>query len=174
MRAKTKLILTSFLLLFFFLILISFLVFLLRKIEGVSNKILEIKREDLSFSQRIQNINEFEKIKEEKKEEFSKLENILFNKDLPLPFVTFLEEKAREKGVSIEISTKENLKKEKEIFPSIYFKINFQGPFSSIFSFLEKIEKSQFLVQFENLRISRAKEGENLEGEVLVKVFVKE
>jgi len=175
MKSKTKLILVSLFLFFFSLILISFSVFLLKKIKIVSDQILEIKKEDLALAKRIESVEEFERIKNEKKEEFLKLENLLFSKELPLPFVTFLEEIAKEKGVSIEISTQEvpKAKKEKEIFPSVYFVVRFKGSFSSIFSFLEKIEKSQFLVEFEKLRISKEKEGENLEGEVLIKAFVK-
>jgi hypothetical protein len=174
MRAKTKLILSSVVLFLLFSILIFLSISALKKIEDVSKKILEKKKEDLSLNQRIKNVKEFEEIQKEREKEFSEIESILFNKDLPLPFVTFLEKIAKQKQVSIEISTQEILSKEKNIFPFLYFRVKFFGAPTSVFVFLEKIEKSQFLIQIERLRISKVKETENLEGEVLIKTSVKE
>ena len=175
MKTKTKFILSLFIISLFLSVLTFFSVFTLKKIKTISREILEKKKEDISYLQRIKNVKEFEEIKKKKGKEFFEIENVLFDKNLPLPFVTFLEEIAKEKQVSIEISTQETFfKEEEDIFPSLYFRLNFSGRPDSVFTFLEKIEKSPFLVQIEKLRISKAKERENLDGEVLIKTFVKE
>lgn len=173
MKSKTLFIFTLMIFSLCTLAFIYFSIFLLKKIEKISDKILEAQRENFSFTQRLQNIEEFQRIKSERKDNLSLLENLLFNQDLPLPFVTFLEDLAKEKQILLEISVQENPKSQKDPFPSLYFLVKFQGSFQSIFTFLKKIEKGPFLLQFEKMRISKMGEGGGLEGEVLIKVFVK-
>lgn len=147
----------------FLLILIStlgvFCFLLLKKIETKIKEITNLNQEIFVLQTNIRNLKKFPENQTEI------LENGIVRKDLPLPFVSFLEEEAKKTGVSIEIISSEG---EKEL----YFKVKAKGPFLPVVHYLEKIEKGSFLNQFKSFSLKKEKTGA-IEAEVVVKVFSK-
>ena len=165
MKTKIKLILISTL---FFLICLLFLFLnlsLLKKIEKSAKEILRIKSEILAFEEKQKAFDEYKK----EKEKIERIERALFEKEIPLPFFSFLKELSKLLEVSIKVSLSQT---KKEIFPTLYFQIYFSGNKTSVFEFLKKLENAQFFLEFQKLNISQ-KEKEEIEGEVLVKVLAK-
>jgi len=155
---------------FFFAIFISFLLyfsfFLFSQIQQKSTQILEKKREILTIENRREAIEEFKN----KEGEIKRVEEAVFKKELPLPFVEFLEKISKDLGVSFEVSLQEfPTKKKVKTIP--IFQIDFSGEFPMVFYFLEKLEKGKFLVSVQKLMISQTEEG--LKGSILVEVFAK-
>lgn len=162
MRIKTKF---KFLIFIFFLLfaLFSFLTFYF--LSQIQKKVIEIQekeREILTIEKREEAIREFKR----NSEKLEKLSEIILKEKEPLPFAQFLEEISKESGTVVEISFK---KEPKQPFP--FCQINFEGKFPFVFQFLEKLEKSQFLLNFQRLDLSSDKEG--IKGSILIEVFAK-
>jgi len=136
----------SFSLLIFFLI--SFLIYpLFQDIRNISKELNFKKRELILLENRISNSEDFQKIKPDLK----KIEDVFVEKELPVDFISFLENLSRESKVSIEISSLIQ-EKEKDF---LLFQIKSIGSFPNFLKFLEKIENSKYLVEIQNLNISR-------------------
>jgi hypothetical protein len=143
-----------------------------KDIKNISEEIIKERKEDLILVKKMKNIQEYKELKKERKADFSKIEEIIFNKEVPLPFVTSLESIARKYNVSIEIFTSQNVEEKESLFV-LPFRINFSSEDPQItFRFLEELENNRFSSHFEKLRISKTKE-KTLEGEVEIRVLAK-
>ena len=153
LKNKTILFSVSFLVLFF--LLISFLIFpLLRDIKKISSQLFLIER-DLSFLEnKISNLQDFRKEYLQIKDNLLMFEGSLINKEVPIDFINFLEITSQNSQVSIQISSP----KPSKDFLSL--QIVAFGPPKNLFRFLEKIEKSQYLVEIEKINISKLTETE--------------
>jgi hypothetical protein len=141
-------------------IFLSLPIFILKSIQKDLKEILNTRekiKENLSL---FEEILKYKKIMKENQREIEQIKENILNLSFPLPFVQFLEEKAKELNVKIEqapnLSQIQKLK-EKE-FGFLFFSISVSGEKEKLLLFLKKIENEKFLVEIEKVTIS----GENL------------
>jgi hypothetical protein len=139
---------------------LSLPIFILKSIQKDLKEILNTRnkiKENLSL---FEEILKYKKIMKENQREMEEIKENILNLNFPLPFVQFLEEKAKELNVKIEeepnLSQIQKLK-EKE-FGFLSFSISVSGEKEKLLLFLKKIENEKFLVEIEKVTIS----GENL------------
>ncbi|KPJ73655.1 hypothetical protein AMJ48_00390 [Parcubacteria bacterium DG_74_1] len=136
----------------------------------ISPFFLEIKRNSYNFPLKKQNLavleKELENLQEFKKtwpEISPNLEKInrLFIDDprMPIDFISFLEETAEDAGFyrdkSFEKSFSDPVKNEGDPWPCVPFNLSLIGSFSSVSNFLEKLESGPYLIEIQNLSITR-------------------
>lgn len=171
MMTKNKIILAViiFLLLFF-----AFFVFLvgpeISRMREVGLKIREQEEKIASLDKRIGNMKIFNEYYLEKKDEFSKIDKIFINPQMPLDFIDFLDSAAEECGVSVNYSPSLPVKMKKDYWPSINFQITSLGAFSPSLKFVSKLEHSPYLVEIHGLEISKNNEASDVGNKDFVPV----
>jgi len=141
-------------------IFISLPIFILKSIQENSKEILKTREKIKENLDSFEEILKYKRTIKEKQGEIEQIKENILNLNFPLPFVQFLEEKAKE--LNIEIEEVPNLSqiqrsKEKE-FGFLFFSISVSGEKEKLLLFLKKIENEKFLVEIEKVTIS----GENL------------
>jgi len=174
-----------YLLVIFILMIFSFTIFLnislIKEIEEDYKELIVQKQELYLFQKQIQ---EFESFKNKDGIYGSCLENIdklFINKETPIEFIKFLEEKSQELGVLIKITPATISPRDNDLWENLGFQINLTGSFPRCIAFLEKVQLSKWLSDVEKLSINRISEKdiemhklENfLEGDVFFSVKLK-
>jgi len=136
-------------LIFFLLILPSF-----KEIKRISKEISQTNSKLEEIEKRQEEIEKFKKLSPEIKENLSKFENFLVNKEIPIDFVEFLEKMAKDLTIQSQISISSFSKE------SISFQIKGMGSPENVFKFIEKVENCNYLIQIEKIRISKLTEAE--------------
>lgn len=152
------------LLVFFFgitILLVIFLIYpLFSGIKKISQDFLSQKEELLTLEKKVENLEKFKIIFPEISGDLEKIDNLFVDREVPVDFIRFLEKTSRDSQVSLKISAGGALKIEKDPWPSISFQLFLAGPFPSLSQFLEKLESSIYLIEIQNLNISRLSETE--------------
>ncbi len=155
MSPKRKIILSSIFFLIFFLLIFLFLIFpTLKELKRISREILQTNLKLEEIERRQEEIEKFKKLPSEIKENLSKFENFLVNKEIPIDFVEFLEKMAKDLNIQSQISISSFSK------DSISFQIKGVSSPENVFKFIEKVENCNYLTQIEKIRISKLTESE--------------
>jgi hypothetical protein len=155
MSATKKIILFSILLLIFFFLFFFFLILPnVKKINEISKEIFQTKIKLGEIEKRQEEIEKFKRLFPATKENLSKFENSLVNKEIPIDFVEFLERIAADLKLSIQISILGSTK------DTLSFQIRGVGFPENVFRFIEKVENCNFLIQVERIRFSKLTEAE--------------
>ena len=159
LRKKINLSLIIFTLLFIFSII--FLISPLYKdIKNNSQELISKKQEMAVLEAKIKNIEEFKKNYREINPNLEKIATLFVESAVPIEFIDFLEKTSRDCQTSIKISPSLVVKIPKDPWPSIAFQITSVGSFPNFLKFLEKLESSKYLIEIQNLNISRLTEAE--------------
>mgnify|MGYP000393603845 CR=1 FL=1 len=155
MSPKRKIILSSIFFLIFVLFIFLFLTLPnLKEIKKISKEISQTSSKLEEIEKRQMEIEKFKKLSPEIKENLSKFENFLVNKEIPIDFVEFLEKMAKDLKVKTQISISSFSEN------SISFQIKGVSSQESVFKFIEKVENCNYLIQIERIRISKLTEAE--------------
>lgn len=143
------------------LLLIVFLIYpLFSEIKKVSQNLLSQKENFAFLVNKLENLQKFEIRFEEIRPNLEKTDNFFIEAEAPVEFIRFLENTARDCGISLKVSPFPLLKTEKDPWPFLIFQISSTGSFPNFLRFLEKLESSQYLIEIQNLNISRVSESE--------------
>jgi len=162
MNLKNKIVvsLISFLLLFLalFFLVIAPIIYQLRK---TGQAMREQEEAAISLEKRIEMARDFRSFYKKEKENFSVLDNIFINPQIPTDFIDFLDETAGGSGISVNYSLTAPIKLEKDPWPSLNFQIITVGPFSSSMKFIKKLEASIYLLDIQSFEINKADVNDN-------------
>ncbi len=176
MSLNKKIILTSVILAAIFLMSIFLIIYpLFNQIKRNSQQLLNQRGEIFLFENKIENLKYFEKAYQIYQQDLEKINLLFINSENPrhiIKLVDFLREIARASQISIEISSP-TPKRETDIdpWPFITFYVSSKGEFTNFSRFFEKLELSSYLIEIENLDISRLEKDTGFA--LLIKVFVK-
>jgi hypothetical protein len=139
---------------------ISLPIFILKSVQENSKEILKTREKTKENLDLFEEILKYKKTIKERQREIEQIKENILNLNFPLPFVQFLEEKAKELNVKIEeVPNLSQIQKSKEKeFGFLSFSISVSGEKEKLLLFLKKIENEKFLVEIEKVTIS----GENL------------
>ena len=155
-------------------LLIIFLVFpLLENIRKSSQELVSQKENLAVLENKITNLEKFKIIYQDLGLFLKQIDNLFVNAEVPIEFISFLEEKAKESKIDIDISLGQSGKAGKDSWSSLSFQISSVGSFPNFLSFLERIENSAYLVEIQNLNISHTGKGEFSTNEVKANFLIK-
>lgn len=161
MTLKNKFNLSLIIYLIFGTLLIVFLIYPLYKdIKNNSQELISQKQEEASLENKIKNIEEFKKKYREIKPNLEKIETLFVESEVPLEFISFLEKTSQDCQTPTQISPSSVAKITEDPWPSIAFQITSVSSFPNLLKFLEKLESSKYLIEIQNLNITRLSEAE--------------
>lgn len=167
MNLKNKIIvgLISFLLLFLalFFFVIAPIIYQLRK-TGQAMK--EQEKTVNSLEKRIAMARDFRSFYNKEKDNFSVLDEIFINPQIPTDFIDFLDETANSYNLNVSYFLTAPAKLGKDLWPSLGFQIITVGPFSSSTKFIKKLESSIYLLDIQSVEISKAEVNESDASEI--------
>lgn len=138
-----------------------------------------------ALEEKVENLEKFKKILPEISPDLEKIDHFFIDPEVPVDFIRFLEELAKDSGLFYDISFDRAIKIEEDPWPSVPFRILLAGSFSDFSDFLEKLESSSYLIEIQNLNIARLTEAElrssefeqlslgDLKANFLIKVYTK-
>ncbi len=175
-------------LVFFALVILIFIFLiicpLLTDIKKDSQDFILQKNNFAELQLRKENFNQLRDFYQSRQEELKRIDNLFINRETPIEFIEFLEEKAKDSFLAIEISATFSKKAESEKWNFSNYQLSLNGSFPNILKFLEKIETAPYLIEISNLNIRKLSEKEkefrshdNVEGDVwadlMIKVYTK-
>ncbi len=154
-KTKIFLVLGIFLGLFLALIILLILPFF-GQIQENSKTLISQKNKLVSLRQEMKNLEEEEAIYRQKQEGLEKINRLFISAEMPINFITFLENNAAEEQLTINISPAGFQKAGADSWSSLAFQVNLTGNSASSLRFIEKLENSPYLVEITNLNLSRS------------------
>lgn len=156
-------------------VFIFFLIYpAIANIKSSSDKILNIKNDLFSLSEKENKLNEGEEFYNIYEKDIKKKNELLVDARIPVEFVRFLENMANELNLSIEISSLSVPEKKDDFWPSLALSVTTDGSFNDSMRFLDKLENAPYLIEIINLRINKSKEQDlNFEFLYSIKTFTK-
>ena len=106
---------------------------------------------------------------------FEKFESLLIEQDAPIEFFEFLEGRAEQCSLSIEISSFPNKESKEKKSKYLNLQMKLQGDQQNFMKFLEQIENSHYLIEVISLNLNKAnKENpEIISGLITIKILAK-
>ena len=162
-------------------LLIIFLVVLplLTEIKADSQELKEQQKNLIKLQTELANLQRFQE-KYQNLKELQRIKNFFVNPDLPVDFISFLEQKAKREQLSLEISTLSPKQTPEEQYPSLRFLLKSEGPFPHFYNFLAVLEKAPYLIEIETLNISLQEEEKEqpsfdniIKASLLLKVYTR-
>ena len=143
-----------------YLLLIIFIVFpLFRGIKKHSEELVLERKNFASLINEIENLETSEKFYKVNQANLEKIEEILINREVPIEFITFLEQNAENSRLESKISLLAVGGKETDPWPSLSFQVSLKGSFPDFLKFLERLENGPYLTEILNLNIQKAAKG---------------
>jgi len=159
LKKKINLSLAVFLILTIFLI--SFLIYPIYKDIKINSREIILQKEKIaSLENEIENLEEFKINYRQIKPNLEKIETLFVNSGAPVGFISFLEKNSKDNKVSIEISPSLTIETTKTPWSSMTLQAKTIGSYSNFLKFLEKLESSHYLIEIQNLSITRLAEAE--------------
>ena len=161
MTLKNKINLSIAILLTLIIFLIVFGIWpLFSEIKKKAEEIVSQKQSLVSLENKAENLTKFKIYYQERKSDLEKTEHLFIDPEVPVEFIRFLEKTSRDCQTSIKISPALSTKTPKDPWPSLTFQITSASSFPNFLKFLEKLESSNYLIEIQNLNISRLSEME--------------
>jgi len=183
-KNKINLSITAFIILT--ILIVVFLVYpIFLEIKKGSEDIISQKQKLAEFEAKTKNLEKFKRNFPEIKTNLEKINAIFIDSEVPVDFISFLENISRNCKVQLNISSDLPQKLKGDPWSSLSMQITSAGSFPNFLKFLEKLEQSIYLVEIQNLNITRLSEMElkskEFEGLILgnvkatfsIKVFTK-
>ncbi len=143
-----------------YLLLILFIVFpLFRGIKKHSEELVSEREGLISLTNEIENLETSEKFYKANQANLEKIEELLINREVPIEFITFLEQNAENSQLESKISLLASGGKETDPWPSLSFQVLLKGSFPDFLKFLERLENGPYLTEILNLNIQKATKG---------------
>lgn len=158
-KAKTNLLIAVFLVVFAGLIALLILP-IFQEIKKYSTEILSQRQSLSALEFKINNLEKFEKNLGELKGGLDKGRDVLVDASLPIDFIRFLEEGAKDSGLAIKISPPVVERTEGDSWSSSLFQLDLTGSFSNFLKFLDTLEASNYLIQIKILAVDALTESE--------------
>lgn len=165
---------------------VVFLIYpLFSEIKKMSQEIVSQKQALALSEAEIKNLEHFKKIYPTIAPNLEKVHDLFINRpELPIGFIGFLEESAKQAQLAVKISPLPVGKIEKKPWPFLNFQIKTVASFPKFLRFLEKIENSPYLIEIQNLTAVKALErnlrlreefvpNEAVESTITLKVFTR-
>ncbi|MDD5144650.1 MAG: hypothetical protein PHW72_00745 [Candidatus Pacebacteria bacterium] len=151
-------------------------VFLVRPIlSGIKASSEELKKqreESYMIESKISSLEDFRTIYNGLEGFLEEIDGLFVDSDVPIVFINFLENKAKDSNLEIKISSNVTKTDKKDFWPFLVFQINAKGSFVNYLKFLHKIENGSYLAEVENVNVLRSGE-DNVSASFSVKVFAK-
>jgi Tfp pilus assembly protein PilO len=174
MRTKEKINFLIALVILLVVLTVAFVVFpLLNGIKNNSQKLVSQKNNLAVLESKVANLEKFKIIYEELKEILGKINNLFVDPGVPVEFISFLEERAKESQLETKISPTVLKETKEDPWSFLAFQVNSTGDFPNILSFLKKIENSSYLIEVRNLNISKVESSDNVNAIFSIKVYTK-
>lgn len=165
MTTKNKIILSIVIFAVLFILLIIFVIYpLFVEIKKNSQAITSQKGNLVALEAKIENLEKFKNLYNEYKPNLEKIDNLFINAEVPVGFISFLEKTSKDCQIEIEISPPSTKKTEKDFWTFLTFQIRSISSFPNFLQFLEKLETSPYLIEIQNLNISKFTGGEDFSG----------
>jgi len=148
---KKYLIIISFWTISFLLIIFLVVLPLIRSIRNHTASIRREENELLILTTKNQNIQDFGN-KHRNQENVQKIKDFFIEPRVPIAFIIFLEETAKETKITLEISPLPQ--KEEKVRASRFF-LRGKGSFLSFYNFLARLEEAPFLIDIETLAVRK-------------------
>jgi hypothetical protein len=170
-KTKFSILIIVFLLLDFGLIFFARNLFF--EIKKISSEINKKKEEIILLEKKAQAFEEFSEILKTKGKEIEKIESFFIDPTMPIDFINFLEKNAKELNLALKFSISQT--KGKNLWPFLTFQINLAGHPSNVLKFLDKLYFSNYLIEIQNLDISKVEKEEipKVEANFSIKVYSK-
>jgi len=158
-------------------LLISFVIYPSLKEIKKNSKELIYQKENLSnLESKIANLEKFKVLYKSLEEILDKIDNLFIDPEVPMDFISFLEENSKDCQLTTEISFLPAKRTETDPWPFLLFKITSIGSFSNFLKFLEKLENSKYLIEIQNLSINQTKKSEtsskaDIQANLSIKVY---
>lgn len=157
---------------------------LFSEIKKISQSFISQKERIITLEQKTQSLENFTKIFPTLSPELEKIDKLFVDQKLPIDFITFLEQTAKNCQLSLEIVSSSPVSNDKDPWPSLSFQLNLAGSFPNISRFLEKLESAPYLIEIQNLTIfpfghnvktitKFEQPSDNLESNVSIKVYAR-
>ena len=141
------------------IILIYFVIYpLFKEIKINSEDLISKKQSSATLERKVENLKQFQTLWFEIQPNLEKIDKLFIDPEVPVEFISFLEETASDCGLLVEIFPAPTLKTTGDPWPSIFFQISSTASFSKFFKFLEKLETSPYLIEIQNLNVRRLTE----------------
>ena len=179
MAIKKKIYLTLIIFSLLIILIIVFVVFpLFRGIKNNSKELIVQKEKFVALEAKITNLEKFKVLYAELQRFLKEIDNLFVDSRVPVEFIGFLEKSSEKSQLEIEILPTSDKKIEKDFWPHLTFQITSTGSFPNFLKFLEKLENSLYLVELQNVSISKLTGdkdavSDNVRADFSVKVFVK-
>lgn len=158
---KGALIFFSFFLAYLFLLTLSYY-FLEVRIKEKSGKLVDIKRSLALAENRSENRGLEAELIDKIGSDSQKIDSLFINLDEPIGLIKFFEELASQCNVSIKITASSATSSEENNWKSIDFQINSSGSVANSLKFIEKLDRSPYILEIENASIRLDDSGEAL------------
>lgn len=156
----------------FFLICFFVLNPLLKSIKEMAKELSTQEDKLITLQLKIDNIEQFKTTYEEIEGTLSKMDDLLINFEVPVDFINFLENEAKQFNLDFKISSAINQNTKNNPWPSIVFQATADGEFVNLLKFLDTIENSPYLIDVKNINIRESEDG-FIKSNFSIKVFAK-
>jgi Tfp pilus assembly protein PilO len=179
MAIKNKIILTLVASFFLIVLMIVLIVFpLLDRIKNNSQELINKKQKTASLTAETFNLERFNNLDKEVESFLSQIDKLFIDSKVPIEFINFLEETSEKTNVEIESLNLSDQKLNQDYWPSLVFQISCQASFADFQVFLEKLENNPYLVEVQNMTITKLSSDQedssrNIRASFSLKVFTK-
>ena len=161
MTLKTKINLSIIIFIIFAILVIVFLIQpLFSAIKKISQETISQRQKIVEVQAKIENLEKFKSDYQRIKTDLEKINTLFVDPDLPIEFISFLEKISSDSQVKVSITPGLPQKLKEGPWPSLTFQITSASSFPNFLKFLEKLESSNYLIEIQNLNISRLSETE--------------
>ena len=177
-KLKKKILISIIASLIFFAIFFFFCPYsVFKSIEESSSQLLFVETELASIGEKNDELGNWERELPDLKPDLEKIKGLFVNLEMPVEFLRFLENLARDNNLSIRVSLLRAGSDKDSKAAVLQFKVLIDGLFSDCARFLEKLENAPYLIAIEDLNIIRLLEeggegfSEEVEFNLSIKVF---
>jgi len=153
----------------FFILSVIFIIYpLVQKIKNNSQDLVSIKEERFSNSQEIANLKNLKPILEKIEPDSKKIDTLFINPKVPIDFIKFLEELAKNCSIQMKVSSVNPVSAKKYHWQAFNFQLQVSGPYLNFSRFVEKLENSPYLTDIYNLNVRKLLNSEIISSTSLV------
>jgi hypothetical protein len=156
-------------------LMVIFAIYPLSKDIGENSREFISQKQNLAnLGEKIKGLGEFKILYKGYGPNLEMIDNLFINFDLPVDFITFLENTAKDCQLEIGISPNSSKNKD-EFWYYLGFSVNVTGSPANFMKFLDKIENAPYFIKIQNLTASRSKEGSEgiVNANISFNVYVK-
>ncbi|OGZ67386.1 MAG: hypothetical protein A3C58_03800 [Candidatus Staskawiczbacteria bacterium RIFCSPHIGHO2_02_FULL_34_10] len=157
MKIKNKINTTALVFLLIVLLLIVFIIYpIFKYVINSSKEVSNKKSEIVSLALESKELNDFKEKYNDHSVKFSQINNLFAKSQDPIDFIKFLEKTASDYNIEAVINLAPTPKGINiNSLPSFIFQISTKGEFPNVLKFLEKLEKSNYLININNVSMQK-------------------